>query len=88
MNRLKGIIYEMIGWLATKGRRRSAMNKRLLIVRIDEIGDYMLWRPFFESHCTIPIIQEDMKFISAVTKAGKACSIHLMHNCNGKFLDG
>jgi ADP-heptose:LPS heptosyltransferase len=48
MNRLKGIIYEMIGWLATKGWRRHAMNKHMLIVRIDEIGDYMLWRPFLQ----------------------------------------
>jgi ADP-heptose:LPS heptosyltransferase len=55
MNRLKGIIYEMIGWLATKGRRRSAMNKRLLIVRIDEIGDYMLWRPFLKAIVQSPL---------------------------------
>ncbi len=52
MNRLKGIIYTIIGWLACLGWRRSAAIKRVLIVRIDEIGDYMLWRPFLHEIIT------------------------------------
>ncbi len=52
MNRLKGILYTIIGWLACLGWRRSAATKRILIVRIDEIGDYMLWRPFLHEIIT------------------------------------
>jgi ADP-heptose:LPS heptosyltransferase len=48
MNRLKGIIYDIICWLASAGPRRSHGVKKLLIVRVDEIGDYMLWRPFLK----------------------------------------
>lgn len=48
MNRLKGIIYEIIGWLASLGMRNRGRAKKILIVRIDEIGDYMLWRPFLK----------------------------------------
>lgn len=48
MNRLKGILYEIVGWLAALGPRKSGRVKKLLIVRIDEIGDFMLWRPFIK----------------------------------------
>ncbi|HEX7691465.1 MAG TPA: hypothetical protein VF408_03705, partial [Sediminibacterium sp.] len=48
MNRLKDLIYSFIGLLAGRGggRRRQGGDERTLIVRVDEIGDYMLWRPF------------------------------------------
>jgi ADP-heptose:LPS heptosyltransferase len=48
MNRLKDIVYEMVGWLAAKGRRRPATQKKALIIRVDEIGDFMLWQPFLQ----------------------------------------
>jgi ADP-heptose:LPS heptosyltransferase len=48
MNRLKGIIYDCIGWLATIGFRKKTAVKKALIVRADEIGDFMLWHVFIE----------------------------------------
>lgn len=45
LNRLKGILYDGALLLAKTGRR-SQPARRLLIVRTDEIGDYMLWRKF------------------------------------------
>jgi ADP-heptose:LPS heptosyltransferase len=48
MNRLKGIIYDLIGWLAGIGYRKRSAVKKLLIVRVDEIGDFMLWHIFLE----------------------------------------
>ena len=45
LNRLKGILYDLIGLLAIIGFRKPQPLK-LLIIRIDEIGDYMLWRKF------------------------------------------
>ena len=44
LNRIKDIIYNLIGWLARMGSRKLHANK-VLVVRVDEIGDYMLWRP-------------------------------------------
>lgn len=52
MNRLKGIVYDCIGWLAAKGPRQKAAVKKLLIVRVDEIGDFMLWHMFIEDIAT------------------------------------
>lgn len=46
MNRLKGMVYEGIGWLASLGPRSSSGRKKMLIIRVDEIGDYMLWHRF------------------------------------------
>lgn len=48
MNRFKDCIYLIIGWLATFGWRKAAKAKKILVVRVDEIGDYMLWRPFLK----------------------------------------
>ncbi|HJV19468.1 MAG TPA: glycosyltransferase family 9 protein [Sediminibacterium sp.] len=45
LNRLKGILYDGALLLAKTGSR-SLPARRLLIVRTDEIGDYMLWRKF------------------------------------------
>ncbi len=46
MNRLKGILYELVAWLARLGPRKKDPVPKLLIIRLDEIGDYLLWRPF------------------------------------------
>jgi ADP-heptose:LPS heptosyltransferase len=48
MNRLKGIIYGITRWFAGMGPRKTHAAKKLLIVRVDEIGDFMLWRPFLK----------------------------------------
>jgi ADP-heptose:LPS heptosyltransferase len=45
-NQLKGILYDLILAFASIGNKQSA-TKKLLIVRVDEIGDYILWRNFF-----------------------------------------
>jgi ADP-heptose:LPS heptosyltransferase len=46
LNRLKGFLYDCTGLLARLSTRKKP-SRKLLIVRVDEIGDYMLWRPFF-----------------------------------------
>jgi len=51
LNRIKDIIYSITGWLARMGTRKSHANK-VLLVRVDEIGDYMLWRPLIEELCS------------------------------------
>lgn len=48
MNQLKGKIYELTGWLATLLPAKKNSTKKILILRVDEIGDYMLWRPFLK----------------------------------------
>ncbi|NDA61675.1 MAG: lipopolysaccharide heptosyltransferase family protein [Chitinophagia bacterium] len=50
LNRIKDIIYNLIGWMARIGSRKIHANK-VLIIRVDEIGDYMLWRPFISGLC-------------------------------------
>lgn len=39
-------IYDVVTWLVMLNKRPESenINKRLLIIRVDEIGDYMLWR--------------------------------------------
>lgn len=54
MNRFKDHIYQVIGWLATLSWRNTTGAKKLLIVRADEIGDYMLWRPFLKEIAQYP----------------------------------
>ncbi len=54
MNRIKGIIYDIIGFFTRIGFRRAAGKKKLLIIRIDEIGDYMLWRNFLNEITSAP----------------------------------
>lgn len=54
LNRIKGIIYEIIGLLASIGFRQKSAQKKLLIIRIDEIGDYMLWRNFLNEITSSP----------------------------------
>lgn len=49
MNKLKGIIYDWVLYAAVLGRRKRSSTKKILIVRVDEIGDYMLWRPFLKT---------------------------------------
>jgi ADP-heptose:LPS heptosyltransferase len=44
LNRWKDILYDWIGQIACWGNVGKRSN-RVLVVRMDEIGDYMLWRP-------------------------------------------
>ena len=50
LNRIKDIIYNLLGWLA-RLRRVNIHSGKVLIVRVDEIGDYMLWRPMIPELC-------------------------------------
>jgi ADP-heptose:LPS heptosyltransferase len=43
MNKLKDRIYDLILYFAASGLRKKPSQKKILIVRVDEIGDYMLW---------------------------------------------
>jgi len=52
MKRLKGIIYDCIRWLATIGARKTLPGNKLLIIRVDEIGDYILWHKFLKEIAT------------------------------------
>ncbi len=46
LNLLKGVVYEITGFIASFGRNSTNLKKKALILRIDEIGDYLLWRKF------------------------------------------
>ena len=45
LNRFKGILYDLVLWLAMIGIRKANTGKAL-IVRVDEIGDFILWQNF------------------------------------------
>ena len=53
LNRLKGILYDVALWLAMIGIRKP-LSRKALIVRVDEIGDFILWQNFIKE-----IIQSD-----------------------------
>ena len=60
LNRIKDIIYNLVGWLARMGSTTTHSGK-VLIVRVDEIGDYMLWRPMIPELCKAELF-EGMQF--------------------------
>jgi ADP-heptose:LPS heptosyltransferase len=46
MNRIKGFIYDLITLFASIGKRNKNDTEKVLLIRVDEIGDYLLWRKF------------------------------------------
>lgn len=46
MNRIKGFIYDLITLFACIGKRSRNATEKVLLIRVDEIGDYLLWRKF------------------------------------------
>ena len=46
MNRIKGFIYDLITFFASIGSRNTNASEKVLLIRVDEIGDYLLWRKF------------------------------------------
>jgi ADP-heptose:LPS heptosyltransferase len=46
MNRIKGFIYDLITFFASIGSRNRNITDKVLLIRVDEIGDYLLWRKF------------------------------------------
>ncbi len=66
LQRLKCLVYDCILWIASlqKGKHRE---RTLLVVKTDEIGDYILWRNF------IPAIANSERFKGyAITLCGNA----------------
>jgi len=54
LNHIKGILYDCVLWLAKSGSRQQQLQPKLLIIRIDEIGDYVLWRNFLNEIVASP----------------------------------
>ena len=54
LNGIKGAIYDIIGYLACLGKPALHDGKKALILRVDEIGDYILWRK-----CIDPLLNAD-----------------------------
>jgi ADP-heptose:LPS heptosyltransferase len=46
MNRIKGFVYDLITLFACIGKRNRNATEKVLLIRVDEIGDYLLWRKF------------------------------------------
>ena len=72
MNRMKGYIYDLIGFAAQILGRKAAVHEKVLILRVDEIGDYLLWRKFLQ------------EILDANVCKGK--QIHFMGNASWKSL--
>ncbi len=71
LNRIKGILYDLVLRFAMLGSRQRSISK-LLIVRTDEIGDYMLWRK------CLPAIAQHYRALNY--------EIHLIGNSSWKSL--
>ncbi len=71
LNRIKGILYDIVLRFAKLGRRHKS-NPKLFIVRTDEIGDYILWRK------CLPAIAEHYRALDY--------EIHLIGNSSWKSL--
>lgn len=48
LNKIKGYTYQLIGFFASFGQFRRQKKNIALIIRVDEIGDYILWRKFID----------------------------------------
>jgi ADP-heptose:LPS heptosyltransferase len=57
LNRLKGFLYDVALFFATIGVRRKSKVQKALIVRTDEIGDYMLWRKFIADYVASDLLK-------------------------------
>ena len=71
-NRIKGIVYDILLFLATLNLKRRTTTKRALIIRVDEIGDYILWRKFRDDLAEAPVL--------------KGCELHFCGNQSWKEL--
>lgn len=59
-NRWKDILYDLTGQIARIGgieRGKAGGSKRALVVRLDEIGDYMLWRPVMRHMLSAQVLE-------------------------------
>ena len=55
LNFLKGLVYDFVLLLALAGRQKKSNSPKALIVRTDEIGDFILWQSFVPElvHCSL-----------------------------------
>lgn len=58
MNRIKGFVYDLITFFASIGSRNRNAGEKVLLVRVDEIGDYLLWRKFIIEILTSSLCQQ------------------------------
>ena len=72
LNLLKGVVYEITGFIASFGRNSTNLKKKALFLRVDEIGDYILWRK-----CIDPLLKADKL---------KNFEVHLVGNQSWKSL--
>lgn len=59
-NRWKDILYDLTGQIARMGGiegGKAGGSKRALVVRMDEIGDYMLWRPVMRHMLSAQVLE-------------------------------
>ena len=64
MNRIKGFIYDLITFFASIGSRNKSIIEKVLIIRVDEIGDYLLWRKFISELLEASICnQKEVHFV-------------------------
>jgi ADP-heptose:LPS heptosyltransferase len=72
LNIIKGFIYDIVGFFARLFHFKNQHKKIGLVLRVDEIGDYILWR----------------KFISTILDSKKLenCEVHFVGNQSWKTL--
>lgn len=92
MNRIKGILYDIVLMAASMGMRK-AKNKKLLIIRTDEIGDYILWRKFIPEIIYAERFKEyeihfcgniSWKVLFEIEYSSSFSKIHWLHKTNFK----
>lgn len=64
MNRIKGFIYDIITFFACIVSQKRNKTEKVLFIRVDEIGDYILWRKFILELLTAPVChQKEVHFV-------------------------
>jgi ADP-heptose:LPS heptosyltransferase len=64
MNRIKGFVYDLITFFASIGSRNTNASEKVLLIRVDEIGDYLLWRKFISELLEASICnQKEVHFV-------------------------
>jgi ADP-heptose:LPS heptosyltransferase len=68
MNRIKGFIYDLITFFASIGSRNRNTIEKVLIIRVDEIGDYLLWRKFISELLASSLCsQKEVHFVGNIS---------------------
>jgi ADP-heptose:LPS heptosyltransferase len=78
LNFFKGLVYDFVLLLAIAGKRKKIDKPKALVVRTDEIGDYILWQSFIPE-----LVQSKLLKGYTVDFIGNT-SIRTLFNLNGK----